>query len=96
MGATAAIFFANGALTTTGAVVAGTAIGAIAANQMKPGAPQVAAAPPIPTQDTASNNTLQQQDALRKRRGIYANILSSSNQGAPGIPSPPANKSVLG
>lgn len=34
------------------------------------------APPTAPTQDTAANAALQQQDILRRRRGVYANIFA--------------------
>jgi hypothetical protein len=54
-----------------------------------------AAAPPPPNQDTAANATLVQNDQLRRRRGIFANILSSST-GNPGLATGSPPKSTLG
>lgn len=51
--------------------------------------------PPIntPTQDTAANAVLQQQDALNRRRGVLGTIFGGSgNQSAPSV----ATKSLLG
>lgn len=49
--------------------------------------------PPGPaTQDTAANAALQQQDLMRRRRGVYGNITGASQQAAPIV----SNKSALG
>lgn len=50
------------------------------------------APPTAPTQDTAANASLQQQDLLRRRRGVFANIFAG---GAAPTPTT-ATKSTLG
>jgi hypothetical protein len=50
------------------------------------------APPTAPTQDTAANANLQQQDLLRRRRGVFANIFSGGAAPAPST----ATKSNLG
>jgi len=50
--------------------------------------------PGAPNQDTASNAYAQQADQLRRRRGIYANIIGSSTQSSSNAPV--ATKSALG
>lgn len=50
------------------------------------------APPTAPTQDTAANAGLQQQDLLRRRRGVFANIFAG---GAAPTPTT-ATKSTLG
>lgn len=50
------------------------------------------APPTAPTQDTAANASLQQQDLLRRRRGVFANIFAGGAAPAPTT----ATKSALG
>lgn len=50
------------------------------------------APPTAPTQDTAANASLQQQDMLRRRRGVFANIFAGGAAPAPST----ATKSTLG
>lgn len=50
------------------------------------------APPTAPTQDTAANASLQQQDLLRKRRGVFGNIFAGGAAPAPTT----ATKSTLG
>lgn len=50
------------------------------------------APPTAPTQDTAANASLQQQDLLRRRRGVFANIFAGGAAPAPAT----ATKSTLG
>lgn len=50
------------------------------------------APPTAPTQDTAANAALQQQDMLRRRRGVFANIFAGGAAPTPAT----ATKSALG
>jgi len=50
------------------------------------------APPTAPTQVTAANAALQQQDMLRRRRGVFANIFAGGSAPAPAT----ATKSTLG
>lgn len=50
------------------------------------------APPGPPSQDTAANAAMQQQDLVRRRRGVFGNILAGGNAPAPTV----ATKSTLG
>lgn len=50
------------------------------------------APPGPPTQDTAANATTQQQELLRRRRGVYGNVFAGGQAPAPVVQS----KSALG
>lgn len=80
----------------TGATLAGqAALGAGASALLAPKPPNAQKPVGPPTIDQA-RQAQQQQDQLRTRRGIYANILTRSNGGQTGLPTASAPKSTLG
>lgn len=63
------------------------------ANLLGAGPKKIPPIPNTPTQDTAANAVLQQQDALNRRKGVLGTIFGGSGaQSAPSV----ATKSLLG
>lgn len=75
------------------AATAAAGVGAVANAALAPKPPKVPAPPSAPTQNSASNAAQQQEDILRKRRGVLSNIYGGAQ---PGAGAAPVAKATLG